>query len=109
MLCLEHYLYSTTDQIRSHLRGKPHRILFTQIELADGPPATTGETTLIDQGDIWARAWRLPAGTSPETPDLSQSGGRFFVPLWGTVEYNGRQYPQWSAIYVGSHDGPIVL
>ena len=97
------------DTIRSNLRGKPHRILFNHLEVADELVTAPSETTLIEEDTIWARRWRLPAGTSLETPDPSQGGGQFFIPLQGRVDYESRQYTQWSTIYVGPRDGRIVL
>ena len=97
------------DTIRSNLRGKPHRILFNHFEVADELVTAPSETTLIEEDTIWARRWRLPAGTSLETPDPSQGGGQFFIPLQGRVDYESRQYTQWSTIYVGPRDGRIVL
>jgi hypothetical protein len=97
------------DTIRSNLRGKPHRILFNHLEVADELVIAPSETTLIEEDTIWARRWRLPAGTSLETPDPSQGGGQFFIPLQGRVDYESRQYTQWSTIYVGPRDGRIVL
>jgi hypothetical protein len=97
------------DTIRAHLRGQPHRILLKRLEFAADVVAAPAETTLIEEGSIWARHWRLPAGALLETPDPSQGGGQFFVPLQGTVEYEGREYARWSTVYVGPGDGRIVL
>jgi hypothetical protein len=97
------------DTIRSHLRGQPHRLLKARLEAAAEVVAAPSETTLIEEGAIWARRWRLPAGATLETPDPSQGGGQFFVPLQGTVEYEGREYARWSTVYVGPRDGQIVL
>jgi hypothetical protein len=97
------------DTIREHLRGKPRRMLLKQIAVADGAPATAAETTLIEEVAVWARRWRLPAGATLETPDPVQGGGQFFIPLQGAVEYEGHEYPRWSAVYVGPYVGRIVL
>jgi hypothetical protein len=97
------------DTIRAQLRGKPHRMLLQHLEVTDEVVTTPLETTLIEEGLIWARRWRLPAGASLATPDPSHGGGQFFIPLQGTVEYQGRQYTQWSTIYVGPQDGQIML
>jgi hypothetical protein len=95
--------------IREHLRGKQHRILFKHLDVADEAPLTTSEATVIAEAAVWARRWRLPAGAPLETPDPFLGGGQFFVPLQGAVEYAGREYPHWSTVYVGPHDGRIVL
>jgi hypothetical protein len=97
------------DTIRAHLRGKPHRMILQHIAVADEAPIAASETVLIEESAVWARRRRLPAGSALETPDPSQGGGQFFIPLQGSVEYKGGEYPRWSAIYVGSHDGRIVL
>jgi hypothetical protein len=97
------------DTIRAHLRGQPHRILLKRLEVAADVVAAPAETTLVEEGPLWARHWRLPAGAPLETPDPSQGGGQFFVPLQGTVEYEGREYARWSTVYVGPGDGRIVL
>jgi len=97
------------DAIRAHLRGKPHRMLLQRIEVTDETSATPAEMTLIEEGAVWARRWRLPAGATFETPDPSQGGGQFFIPLQGTVEYEGRRYTRWSTIYVGPRDRRLVL
>lgn len=97
------------DLIREKLRGKPHRMLLKQIEVVDETSTTKSATTLIEEADVWARRWRLPAGASLETPDPAQGGGQFFVPVQGSVEFDGREYPRWSTVYVGPHDGQIVL
>jgi len=97
------------DLIRENLRGKPHRMLLKQINVADETATTTSATTLIEEPDIWARRWQLPAGASLETPDPALGGGQFFIPLQGSVEYKGREYPRWSTVYVGPRDGQIVL
>ncbi len=95
--------------IREHLRGKSHRILFSRIDVVDEAPAAVSETALITEAEVWARRWRLPAGTTLTTPDPAEGGGQFFIPLQGVVEYEGREYPRWSTIYVGPHDGQIVF
>jgi len=95
--------------IREHLRGKPHRILFKKIDVANEAVAASEETTLIQENAIWARRWRLPAGAALETPDPSEGGGQFFIPLQGSFAYEGREYVQWSTIYVGPQDGKITL
>lgn len=95
--------------IREHLRGKPHRMILEQIDVSAGAPTATMETTVIEDGDVWARRWRLPAGARLETPDPSHGGGQFFIPLQGTLEYAGSEYPRWSTVYVGPQDERIVL
>jgi hypothetical protein len=95
--------------IREHLRGNPHRIIFKQIDITEEAPQAASQTSLIEEGAIWALRWRLPAGATFETPGASQGGGQFFIPLQGSVEYNGREYSHWSTVYVGPHDGRIVL
>jgi hypothetical protein len=95
--------------IRAHLRGQPHRMLLKRLEVAADAVAAPAETTLIEEGAIWARHWRLPTGVTFETPDPSQGGGQFFVPLQGTMEYEGREYGRWSTVYVGPRDGRLVL
>lgn len=97
------------NTIRARLRGKPRRMLLKQIDVIDEAPATVSETSLIEESAVWARRWRLPAGAAIETPDPAQGGGQFFIPLQGSVEYEGHEYPRWSAVYVGSHDERIVL
>jgi hypothetical protein len=97
------------DTIREHLRGKQHRIIFKQIDVADEAPVTASETTLIEEAMVWARRCRLPAGATLKTPDPSQGGGQFFIPLQGSVEYEGTEYPRWSTIYIGPKDERIVL
>ena len=64
------------DTIRAHLRGQPHRILLKRLEATAEVGAAPAETTLIKEGAIWARHWRLPAGATLETPDPSQGGGK---------------------------------
>jgi hypothetical protein len=95
--------------IREHLRGKPHRILFKHLDVVNETPLSASETTVIAEAAVWARRWRLPIGATLETPDPCQGGGQFFIPLHGTVEYERHEYPRWSAIYAGPHDGRIVL
>ena len=97
------------NTIREHLRGKKHRILFRQIDVANQASASVSEATLIKEDEVWAQRWRLPASAAVETPDPSQGGGQFFIPLQGSVAYEGQEYPQWSTIYVGPRDGRIVL
>lgn len=97
------------NTIREHLRGKPHRIIFKQLDVTNEAVATPEETTLIQEDAVWARRWRLPAGATLETPDPAQGGGQFFIPLQGSFAYEGREYAQWSTIYVGPRDGRIVL
>ena len=97
------------DMIREHLRGKKHRIIIERIAVADETPVTASETTLIEEAEVWARRWRLPAGATLETPDPAQGGGQFFIPLQGTVAYEGHEYPRWSPVYVGSSDKRIIL
>jgi hypothetical protein len=63
----------------------------------------------MQEDAVWARRWRLPAGATLETPDPSQGGGQFFIPLQGAFDYEGQEYPQWSTIYIGPRDGRIVL
>src|SRR4030095_6488997 len=48
------------DTIRAQLRGKPHRMLLQHLEVTDEVVTTPLETTLIEEGLIWARRWRLP-------------------------------------------------
>ncbi len=95
--------------VRENLRDKPHRIIMEQINVVDESPSALSETTVLEEGDIWARRWRLPAGARLETPDPSHAGGQFFIPLQGSVEYEGGEYPRWSTIYAGPQDGRIVL
>jgi hypothetical protein len=97
------------DTIRAHLRGKPHRMLLTRIDITDEFPTSASETTLIEEAAVWARRWRLPAGATFETPAPSQGGGQFFIPLQGSVAYEGRAYARWSAVYVGPQDRRIML
>lgn len=97
------------DTIRDNLRGKQHRMILRQIAVADETPVTASETMLIAEATVWARRWQLPRGASIETPDPAQGGGQFFIPLQGSVEYKGREYPRWSAVYVGPQDGQIML
>jgi hypothetical protein len=97
------------ETIRAHLHGKPRRMILTHLDLPGDAPAVASEAVLITEGPVWARHWRLPPGAALETPDPSQGGGQFFVPLRGAVEYGGRAYPRWSAVYVGPRDGRIVL
>ena len=97
------------DTIREHLRGKQRRILLKHIDITDDAPATASETTLIEEAEVWARRWRLPADAALETPDPSQGGGQFFIPLQGTIVYGGREYPRWSTVYVGPQDERIML
>lgn len=97
------------DTIREHLRGKKQRMILKHIDVSDVPPAAILETTVIEEADVWARRWRLPAGATLETPDPSQGGGQFFIPLQGSIEYAGSDYPRWSAVYVGPKDGRITL
>jgi hypothetical protein len=80
-----------------------------RLEVGTDVVTAPSETTLIEEGAIWARRWRLPAGATLETPDPSQGGGQFFLPLQGTMAYEEREYARWSTVYVGSHDGRIVL
>jgi hypothetical protein len=95
--------------IRDNLRGQPHRHLYRQIDVCDAAPATLSQTSLIEGADVWARRWQLPAETSFVTPDPSKGGGQFFIPLAGSIHFDGREYPRWSAIYVGPHDSSIRL
>lgn len=95
--------------IREHLRGKPHRIIFKQLDVANEPPTTQSEATLIEEAEVWARHWLLPAGAALTTPDPAQGGGQFFTPLQGSIEYKGREYPRWSTIYVGPNDEQITV
>ncbi len=97
------------NTIREHLRGKQHRILFKQIDVANEASTSALAATLIREDEVWAQRWRLPAGAAFETPDPSQGGGQFFIPLQGSVDYEAREYPQWSTIYIGPRDGRIVL
>jgi hypothetical protein len=95
--------------IREHLRGKQHRIIFKQLDVANEEPTHFSATTLIEEAAVWARRWRLPADATLETPDPAQGGGQFFIPLQGSVKYEGHEYPRWSAIYVGPQDGRIAI
>ena len=95
--------------IREHLRGKPRRVRFSRMDLDDSPVAAARETTLIDDGAIWARRWELPAGALFETPDPAHGGGQFFIPLNGTMVHAECEYPRWSTVYVGPDDRSIVL
>jgi hypothetical protein len=95
-------------KIREHLRGKPHRNLVHRID-ESSDRAAISETTLIEEAEVWARRWHMPAGAALETPSPSVGGGQFFVPLRGSVEYGEHQYPRWSTVYVGPDDSPITL
>ena len=97
------------NTIREHLRGKPHRILFTQVDVSHEASPALSESPLIDEGEVWARRWRLPASTTLTTPDPAHGGGQFFVPLQGSFTYDGCEYERWSTVYVGPRDGQIVL
>ena len=96
-------------KIRDNLRGKPHRHLFSRVDLDAAPPAALCATTLIEDGEIWARRWQLPPGVSFATPNPAHSGGQFFIPLSGTIVHAETEYPLWSTIYVGSDDHSIVI
>jgi redox-sensitive bicupin YhaK (pirin superfamily) len=91
------------------LRGKQHRIIFKQLDVANEEPTHFSATTLIEEAEVWARRWRLPAGATLETPDPAQGDGQFFIPLQGSVKYEGREYSRWSTIYVGPRDGRIAI
>jgi hypothetical protein len=95
--------------IREHLRGKHHRIIFKQLDVTSEKPVQFSETPLIEEAEVWARRWRLPASVTLKTPDPAPGGGQFFIPLQGSVEYEGREYPRWSTIYVGPRDGRIAV
>ena len=95
--------------IRENLRDKPHRMILEHIGVVDDNPTKRSETTVIEEGEIWARRWKLPAGATLETPDPSQGGGQFFIPLQGSVAYKEAEYPRWSTLYVGPQDGHIVM
>ena len=95
--------------IRENLRDKPHRMILEHIDVSGDAPTATAETTVIEDGDIWARRWRLPAGVTLETSDPSRGGGQFFIPLQGSIEYQGTEYPRWSTLCVGPQDGRIVI
>ncbi|MGE0821417.1 MAG: hypothetical protein AB7G75_15725 [Candidatus Binatia bacterium] len=97
------------NTIREHLRGKPHRIIFKQLEVPDEAPTTLCESTLIEEGEVWARCWRLPKSTTLTTPDPSHGGGQFFVPLRGSFTYDGYEYERWSTVYIGPRDRSLVL
>jgi hypothetical protein len=97
------------DTIRARLRGKPHRLLLQRLAVAEEVSTALSETTLIEEAAVWARRWQLPAGAILETPDPSHGGGQFFIPLQGGVEYKGREYARWSAVYVGPQDERLVL
>lgn len=97
------------NMIRDHLRGKQHRIVTKQVQIAEETPTAFEETAMIQEDEAWARRWRLPAGAMLDTPDPSPGGGQFFVPLQGSFIYEGREYPRWSTIYVGPQDGRITL
>ncbi len=97
--------------IRANLKNQPQRILFANLDAADGAIRDPSETSLIEEGDVWARRWQLPPGAALDTP-LGQDGGgggQFFVPLAGEISYDGETYPPWSAIYIGPDDGSINL
>jgi len=96
-------------RIRQELRKKTHRVHFHQIDVLDTAPSEFAATTLIEDGDIWARRWQLPPGASFETPSAANSGGQFYIPLSGTFVYAEQEYPRWSTIYVGREDRPITL
>lgn len=95
--------------IRDNLRGQPHRHLCRQIEVGSGAPTALIATSLIEDSGVWAWRWQLPAGASFATPDSASGGGQFFIPLAGSIQYNGQEYPRWSAIYVGPDDQSIKL
>jgi hypothetical protein len=97
------------SRIRESLRGKPHRMLLAEVALAGSPGAASTEESVIEEGPIWARLWRLPPGAPLGTPSPSDGGGQFFVPLSGAVEWSGRSYPARSAIWIGAADPPIRL
>jgi hypothetical protein len=97
------------NTIREHLRHKPRRILFRKLDVIDEHIAAAEEATLIQEDAVWARRWRLPVGATLETPDPAQGGGQFFIPLQGSVNYEGQEYPRWSTIYVGPQDHAISL
>lgn len=96
-------------QIRAGLQGKPHRVMLAAIDVESDRPSALAERALIEEGPVWARLWRLPAGGSFTTPDPAAGGGQFWVPLRGSVVHTGREYPARSTIYVGPRDGAIEI
>jgi hypothetical protein len=104
-----HEMPKDVARIRENLRNKPHRHLLHHIDLEDSAPAKFGESSLIEEGEIWARRWQLPPGASFETPSAAAGGGQFYIPLGGTVVLGEEEYPLWSTIYMGREDHSIAL
>lgn len=97
------------ERVRAALHGQPHRHVLAEIDLEAAPAKTVSEHSIIEDGPVWARRWRLPPGASFTTPDPSAGGGQFFLPIRGVFTFGDREYPTRSAIFVGPRDGSITL